>query len=101
PMPHVRRRDEVGVMARAFDSARASLREQIAETERLAAAQQRLHAELEIARDIQRAMLPAAPQTAGRTAMRTHACLEPAKIVGGDFYHFLPAGPGRLWFLIG
>ncbi len=102
PLPHVRRRDEVGVMARAFDSARDSIREQIAEIERLAAAQQRLHAELEIARDIQRAMLPAAPQPDGvRLALRTHACLEPAKIVGGDFYHFLPAGPGRLWFLIG
>ncbi len=102
PLPHVRRSDEVGVMARAYDTARDSIRRQIGEIARLAAAQQRIDAELAIARDIQQAMLPAAPQLdSARMHLQTRALLEPATMVGGDFYHFMDAGPGRLWFVIG
>jgi sigma-B regulation protein RsbU (phosphoserine phosphatase) len=58
--------------------------------ETISAAKQKLESELSIARDIQLAMLPRAPTiVAGAHRVETHAVLEPAKTVGGDFYTFL------------
>lgn len=102
PLPHVQRFDEVGVMARAFDSARGSIRQQLEEIGLMTAARERMQSELQIARDIQLAMLPS-----GRTFdhagshLETCARLEPAKMVGGDFYHYSEVAPGLLWFVIG
>jgi len=102
PLPHVAREDEVGVMARAFDSARGSIHEQLDEISRMTAQRERMHSELEIARDIQQAMLPSG-RTFDRAGSHLETCarLEPAKMVGGDFYHFFETAPGQLWFVIG
>ncbi|WP_045726717.1 SpoIIE family protein phosphatase [Xanthomonas sp. GPE 39] len=102
PLGHIERQDEVGVMARAFDSARTSIKQQLQEIATLAQARQRMQSELSIARDIQHAMLPA-----GRTFvsahkhLETYALLEPATMVGGDFYQFVETEPGLLWFVVG
>ncbi|WP_372016645.1 SpoIIE family protein phosphatase [Pseudoxanthomonas sp. 10H] len=102
PLAHRDRQDEVGVLARTLDHARASIRRQMGEIAEMSAARQKLESELSIARDIQRAMLPQ-----GRTIDRGHehleaqALLEPAKAVGGDFYNFIERGAGELWFVIG
>jgi sigma-B regulation protein RsbU (phosphoserine phosphatase) len=101
-LPHVQRHDEVGVMARAFDIARGSIRQQLDEIGQMTAARERMQSELQIARDIQLAMLPSGRtfDTAG-SHLETCARLEPAKMVGGDFYHFFETAPGQLWFVIG
>ena len=101
-LPHVGREDEVGVMARAFDSARGSIRQQMEEIGRMTAQRERMQSELEIARDIQQAMLPSG-RTFDRAGSHLETCarLEPAKMVGGDFYHFFETAPGQLWFVIG
>ncbi len=102
PLPHTARRDEVGLMARAFDHARGSIKSQMNEIEQMAAARQKLDSELSIAREIQLAMLPH-----DRTLARRHrslcaqAMLEPAKAVGGDFYCFFERDGHALWFAIG
>ncbi|MBG3851078.1 SpoIIE family protein phosphatase [Xanthomonas hortorum pv. carotae] len=102
PLRHIERDDEVGVMARAFDSARGAIRDHIAQIGEMTSARERMYSELQIAREIQQAMLPS-----GRTFDRanshleTCAWLEPAKAVGGDFYHFIETEPGLLWFVIG
>jgi sigma-B regulation protein RsbU (phosphoserine phosphatase) len=102
PLRHVERQDEVGVMARAFDRARGSIKLQLEEIATLAQARQRMQSELSIARDIQQAMLPG-----GRTFdsahkhLETYALLEPATMVGGDFYQFFETEPGLLWFVVG
>ncbi|PPT92222.1 IcfG protein [Xanthomonas theicola] len=102
PLRHAQRQDEVGVMARAFDRARGSIKLQLQEIATLAQARQRMQSELSIARDIQRAMLPD-----GRTFdsahkhLETYALLEPATMVGGDFYQFFETVPGLLWFVVG
>nr|WP_241093535.1 SpoIIE family protein phosphatase [Xanthomonas sp.] len=102
PLRHVEREDEVGVMARAFDAARGSIKLQLDEIATLAQARQRMQSELSIARDIQQAMLPS-----GRTFdsahkhLETYALLEPATMVGGDFYQFFETEPGLLWFVVG
>jgi sigma-B regulation protein RsbU (phosphoserine phosphatase) len=102
PLPHTNRTDEVGLMARAFDHARGSIKEQLLRIEQLSAARQKLESELSIARDIQRAMLPpAAVLSAGAGRLQAHAVLEPAKAVGGDFYTFLQRDGHTLLFAIG
>ena len=102
PLPHTRRRDEVGVMARAFDHARGSIKRQMGEIETMAAARQRLDSELAIARDIQLSMLPTPLRVqAGGAVVEVHGALEPAKAVGGDFYTFFERTPGVVWFMIG
>jgi sigma-B regulation protein RsbU (phosphoserine phosphatase) len=102
PVPHVERRDEIGVMARAMEGARTSIRRQLEEIEGMGAARQKLESELDIAREIQLAMLPVAPTLhhRGRT-LRVYATLEPAKTVGGDFYSFSVRAGRWLWFAIG
>ncbi|MBB4131268.1 SpoIIE family protein phosphatase [Xanthomonas sp. 3075] len=102
PLQHIERNDEVGVMARAFDSARDALRRHIAEISEMTAARERMQSELQIAREIQQAMLPSG-RTFDRASSHLETCawLEPAKAVGGDFYHFVETEPGVLWFVVG
>ncbi|MFC3550461.1 SpoIIE family protein phosphatase [Lysobacter cavernae] len=102
PVPHTARLDEVGLLARAFDRARGSIRTQLSEIEHLARNRQKLESELSIARDIQLAMLPAAPEVRiDGHRLQAHAQLEPAKAVGGDFYTFFVREGRALWFAIG
>ena len=102
PLRHVEREDEVGVMARALDVARDSIKRQMAEIADMGAQRQRMESELDIARDIQLAMLPHGDELrAGDTHLEVHGLLEPARVVGGDFYNFFQRGDDSLWFVIG
>ena len=102
PVPHDARGDEVGVMARALERARDSIRQQLDEIRRYAAEQQKLQSELDIARDIQRSMLPHDREFAsGRLRYALRARLEPAKAVGGDFHGHFRHGDGQVWFVVG
>jgi serine phosphatase RsbU (regulator of sigma subunit) len=61
--------------------------------------QETLLHELELARQIQESMLPAAlPQVAGYDIA---ARMIPARMVGGDFFDIIPLGPDRLGIAIG
>ena len=55
--------------------------------------------DLEIARDIQQAMLPSGLYTA--TGVETVGMSRPANTVGGDFYDILPLADGRLVITLG
>jgi phosphoserine phosphatase RsbU/P len=55
--------------------------------------------DLEIARDIQQAMLPSGVYTA--PGVETVGISRPANTVGGDFYDILPLPDGRLVFTVG
>jgi sigma-B regulation protein RsbU (phosphoserine phosphatase) len=102
PVPHDTRGDEVGVMARALERARDSIRGQLTEIAGMARERQKLESELDIAREIQQAMLPPGKRYEGLgLRAEVHAMLQPAKAVGGDFYNHFDQGDGRLWFLIG
>jgi len=102
PLPHIGRRDEVGVMARAFNGARGSIKRQLREIEAMAGARQKLESELAIAREIQQSMLPHG-RVVEHAGMSVDLCavLEPAKAVGGDFYQFAELDDGAVWFAIG
>ena len=102
PVPHDARGDEVGVMARALERARDSIRQQLDEIGRYATEKQKLQSELDIARNIQRSMLPRDREFAsGPLRYRLQARLEPAKAVGGDFHGHFRHGDGRVWFVVG
>ncbi|MFC5571004.1 SpoIIE family protein phosphatase [Lysobacter yangpyeongensis] len=102
PLRQTDRRDEVGVMARAFDNARGSIKRQLIEIQDMSAARQKLDSELGIARDIQLSMLPGARQLAqDGWRLQATAVLEPATAVGGDFYSFVERDSHTLWFAIG
>jgi sigma-B regulation protein RsbU (phosphoserine phosphatase) len=58
-----------------------------------------LKSELEIARDIQQAMLPHGVQRLGDTVV--FGLTRPANTVGGDFYDFLPQPDGRFVITVG
>jgi serine phosphatase RsbU (regulator of sigma subunit) len=58
-----------------------------------------LKGELEIARDIQLAMLPSGERRVGDTAIA--GITRPANTVGGDFYDILPLDDGRLVITLG
>jgi phosphoserine phosphatase RsbU/P len=58
-----------------------------------------LKSDLEIARDIQIAMLPRGMKEAGNA--RVFGTTRPANTVGGDFYDILPLADGRLMIAVG
>lgn len=65
------------------------IRNVTAERERLSQERARFQAELDIARDIQKATLPSTfPAFPDRTEFDLFALMTPAKVVGGDFYDF-------------
>jgi serine phosphatase RsbU (regulator of sigma subunit) len=85
--------DELGHLARTFNSMAEGLER--AEHER--AEHQRIESELNLARKIQAAMLPAEPPRGERFEL-AFRCV-PAKELGGDFYDCLPL-PGGRWGLL-
>ncbi|MCX7032408.1 MAG: SpoIIE family protein phosphatase [Arenimonas sp.] len=102
PLEHVKRVDEVGVMARAFDSARASIKQQMEEIADMGLARMKIEREFNIARDIQLAMLPSGSAfDAGDARLELHGMLQPAKAVGGDFYNLFERDGDAVWFVIG
>ena len=86
----IRRRDQLGALARSFNSMTASVATLIDEQRQL----QRLEHELAIAREVQAQLFPTEkPAVQG---VEIEAVCRPALVVSGDYYDFLPLGPGRL-----
>lgn len=88
------RGDELGSLARAFAGMAASLKKHIAHIKAITAEKGRIDTELNIARDIQAAMLPAAFPHRDECALA--AVMRPARQVGGDFYDFFFLDDRRL-----
>ena len=63
------------------------------------AAKERMESELKIARQIQSSYLPGPVWQMAEVEL--HASLEPAREVGGDFYHYQELGEGRLLICLG
>ena len=61
--------------------------------------EQRMRSELDIAREIQRQLLPTGAREV--PGLDLAAGYVPARELGGDFYDFLPYGRGRLGFMLG
>ncbi len=85
----VRRNDEIGDLAQAFNTMACSLDQHIRQLTAVTAEKERIGAELDIARNIQASMLPCIfPPFPDRKEFDIFASMDPAKEVGGDFYDF-------------
>jgi sigma-B regulation protein RsbU (phosphoserine phosphatase) len=91
----------MGALSDAFRHMQDSLRLHIEDLRRTTAAKQKLESELEVARSIQMAMLPAG-QAGGEphSGFTLAARLVPALAVGGDLFDYLQLGR-RVAFLVG
>ncbi|MCX5705253.1 MAG: SpoIIE family protein phosphatase [Candidatus Omnitrophica bacterium] len=84
----VKGRDELAQLACVFNKMSEDLKLHIEELKRTTAEKERLVREIEIAREIQRSFLPEFyPEIAG---IDIAAMTLPARMVGGDFYDFIP-----------
>lgn len=80
---------EIGELADAFRRMTVDLREYISNLEHVTAEKERIGAELDVATNIQKSMLPGIfPAFPDRKEVDIYAAMNPAKEVGGDFYDF-------------
>lgn len=101
-LPPVRRTDEVGRLTRAFDRMREELALHLAELTRNAREQQRLASELDIAHQIQTALLPGEHYLDAHCEnFELHALLRPARAVGGDLYSYFMLNERRFCVMVG
>jgi sigma-B regulation protein RsbU (phosphoserine phosphatase) len=102
PLPAVRRRDEVGRLTESFETMRTDLRDYIDRLTTTTAAKEKISSELAIARQIQLGIVPKLfPPFPHRKDLDLHACLEPAREVGGDLYDFALLDDDHLYLAIG
>ncbi|MBR3630524.1 MAG: SpoIIE family protein phosphatase [Oscillospiraceae bacterium] len=81
--------DEIGDLAKDFNSMAASLKQYIEDIKKVTAEKERIGAELNVATQIQADMLPRIfPAFPERNEFDIYATMDPAKEVGGDFYDF-------------
>jgi sigma-B regulation protein RsbU (phosphoserine phosphatase) len=101
-LPHVHRRDEVGRLTLAFDKMRRELAGHLEELTRFAREQARLASELDIAQQIQTALLPGPHYLDARCHnFELFAALKPARSVGGDLYSYFMLPNQRFCFMVG
>jgi len=101
-LPPARFPDEVGRLTEAFDRMRTELALHIAELTRNAREQQRLASELDIAQQIQTALLPGEHYLDAHCRnFELHALLRPAQAVGGDLYSYFMLNERRFCVMVG
>ena len=100
-LPNVPRNDEVGRLTRAFDQMRHQLAGHIDRAKRIAREQERMASELEIARQIQLALIPEPHWLAADGRIEVHAALRPASAVGGDLYTYFTLGARHVCVMVG
>ena len=100
-LPDIRRNDEVGRLTRAFDQMRHQLASHIDSAKRVAREQERISSELDIARQIQLALIPSPHWLASDGRIEVHAALRPASAVGGDLYTYFALGARHICIMVG
>ncbi|MDX1998614.1 MAG: SpoIIE family protein phosphatase [Thermoanaerobaculia bacterium] len=90
----VRRTDQVGALQQAFNTMAANLQDLVA----TAAQKELLDKELEIAREVQKSLLPQSLPT--REALDLATLFEPSAAIGGDYFDILRWGDDHLAVVI-
>lgn len=89
--------DEVAELGKSFNKMAADLKGYIDQLQRTTAEKERLLRELEIAKGIQQSFLPTSAPKIDHIDIA--AVTAPARVVGGDFYDFIPFGNNR-WGIV-
>lgn len=94
----VERTDEIGMLNQSFRNMQSSLVRHIEDLTAATASRERMERELQIARNIQMAMVP--HDFPARKDVDLYASMVPAREVGGDLYDFCFVN-GKLFFCLG
>ena len=97
-LPQISTEDEIGRLRDSFQTMQESLVTYVSNLRESTALRQKMESELNIANQIQQAMLP--KDFLEEPDIKLYAVLNPAKEVGGDFYDFFRSGDYR-YFAIG
>lgn len=97
----IRNEDEIGVLAASIDQMEEQVGQYIKNLTTITAERERIRTELDLARQIQGAMLPHEfPPFPDRREFDLYASMTPAKEVGGDFYDFFLIDEDHLCLVI-
>jgi sigma-B regulation protein RsbU (phosphoserine phosphatase) len=101
-LPATDRQDEIGRLTDSFDQMRHQLAAHLRRLTEATREQQRLASELEIAHQIQTALLPNEHYLDAHCShFELHAALRPARAVGGDLYSYFMLDERRFCLLVG
>lgn len=98
-LPRVKRRDEIGVLAKSFSLMLEQLKEHIRTLQKTTAEKEKIESELNIAHTIQMGMLPR--EFPLRSEFELFAVLDSARAVGGDLYDFFFLDKDHLFISVG
>ncbi|HLV93338.1 MAG TPA: SpoIIE family protein phosphatase [Aequorivita sp.] len=100
-VPYSNRKDEVGVLATAFENMQINLKKYINDLKLSTSKQARIHNELEVGHDIQKTLLPSPEELKHITAVSIGSYMKPATEVGGDIYDYFELPDGNICFVVG
>ncbi len=93
-------KDEIGKLAASFAFMIKSLKSHIQKLTETTAIKEKIESELQIAKNIQKEMVPQ-PPFHSQDEFELYAALEPAKQIGGDLYDFFFIDENHFCFLVG
>jgi sigma-B regulation protein RsbU (phosphoserine phosphatase) len=97
----IKNRDEIGELANSFNKMMKDTRNYVENMKKITIEKEQVSAELSIANEIQRSMLPRIfPAFPNKSEFDIYAVMCPAKEVGGDFYDFFMIDATHLVFVI-
>lgn len=100
-MKAVNNRYEIGVLASSIQKMESDIKQYIENLTKVTAEKERIGAELDVAKHIQKSMLPYIfPAFPDRKEFDIYATMDPAKEVGGDFYDFFMVDDRHLAIVI-
>lgn len=100
-LEHINMNNEIGELSNDVIEMTAEIDDHLDRISRITAERERIGAELGLATDIQRSMLPHVfPPFPNRSEMDLYALMEPAREVGGDFYDFFMVDDDHLCLVI-
>ena len=91
----VRRRDQLAALAGSFNTMTASLKGLLAEQ----LEKDRMQTELKIAQEVQNNLFPHLDLNLPNFEL--YGICEPARVIGGDYYDFIPFGPSQVYLALG
>ncbi len=101
PLPQIKGKGEIPQLFDAFDSMRGDLKRYIRDIAEVAAKEENMRSQLQIAHSIQQGMVPKDFRSARDAGLDIFAQMTPAQEVGGDLYDYEVLDNGKIYFGLG